>query len=232
MHSWCVRTFCPELLRVSCLWQVTVKTLSVLCCSIKAEQASTCHYSKYQHAVSTTVGLAAIPHFSPRHVNSCGISQLVWTPSKRPSQDWKGGGETVNVTRRCSGLWCQRSGGRLINSTHTLWLRALVIDCPANCSCPLSICHIHLSDSAATCYTPPVERRTACTSLPIAYHNLLPGTSQETGGQNVFLRHGNIAELNIWMWYEQEASGIIMNCFSAGIVAQPRCKDRKYQLDA
>lgn len=115
------------------------------------------------------------------------------------------------MMKRCSGPWCQRTGGRQINSEHTLRLRALVIDYPANCSCPLSICHIHISHSAATCGTPLVETCTACTSLPIAYHNLLPGTSRETRGQNVFLSHGNVRcaeDLNvlyagsIWVCHE------------------------------
>lgn len=107
--------------------------------------------------MSTTVVLAAVSHLSPRHVKIRQLSHLVWTPSKRPESGLKGGGETLTGWSAVATSGATGLGGKLINSKHTLWSRALVIDYPANCSGPLSICHIHLSDSAATCGAPLVE---------------------------------------------------------------------------
>lgn len=169
------------------------------------------------------MGRAAISHFWPCHVKSyisaseSGLHQKdrarIGAVEERQCQD--------EALQRPLVPEVRKGGGGQINSKHTLWLRALVIDYPANCSCLLSICNIHLSDSAATCDC--VKTHTVCTSLPIAYHNLLPGTSRETVGQNVFLSHGNAAALKIWMCCKQEASGYIINRLSADTVAQLGC---------
>lgn len=90
-------------------------------------------------------------------------------------------------------LWSVMSGfGESINTKHTVWLRAVVIDYLANCSSAISICPIFKIQQLC-----PMHQYTVTCKLSrnflifILLYNLLPGTFINDWCKSVFLNRSS-----------------------------------------
>lgn len=110
------------------------------CLSVLQRQSESQHVANPNRGMQcTTVGLAGIRN--PKPITAPTVTRKVryW---KKYAQKGEDDERSCSLTHSLL-LWAVMSGfGELINTKHTVWLRAVEIDYFANCSCAVSICPI------------------------------------------------------------------------------------------